>query len=208
MLTICWAAKGGSGTSVVAASLALSSAHDSLLVDLAGDLPLILGLPAPDTPGLHDWLTSDAPVDRLAAIESPVRRDTALVHGGAVARVPIERWRLATAAWATSGRDVIVDAGTRPARRLLEADGCSLLLVTRPCYLSVTKAATFGIRPSGIVLVDEPGRSLRGADIEMSLGAPIVATVPVDPAVARAVDSGLLASRLPTTLRRTTVRAA
>ena len=37
MVTICWAAKGGSGTTVVTAALALSSASPTLLVDLDGD---------------------------------------------------------------------------------------------------------------------------------------------------------------------------
>jgi hypothetical protein len=56
-------------------------------------------------------------------------------------------------------------------------------------------------RPSGIVLVEEPGRALRPRDVEASLGAPVVATVLLDPAIARAVDAGLLLARLPTGFR-------
>ena len=58
------------------------------------------------------------------------------------------------------------------------------------------------LRPTGVVLVDEPSRSLTRADVEAALGVPVVAVVQVDPAVARAVDAGLLASRLPRTLAR------
>ena len=47
-VTVLWAAKGGSGTTVVTASLALSCPTDSLLVDLAGDLP---DRPRPRAPG-------------------------------------------------------------------------------------------------------------------------------------------------------------
>ena len=49
MLLSCWALKGGVGTTVVTAALGLTlnrAGHDVLLVDLAGDLPATLGLPA------------------------------------------------------------------------------------------------------------------------------------------------------------------
>ena len=60
-LTVCWSAKGGSGTTCVAAALALSSTADSLLVDLDGELPAALGVPEPSGQGLSDWFSSDAP---------------------------------------------------------------------------------------------------------------------------------------------------
>ena len=47
------------------------------------------------------------------------------------------------------------------------------------------------------MLVAEPGRALRVPDIERAIGVPVVATISHDPAVARAVDAGLLAARLP-----------
>jgi hypothetical protein len=63
-------------------------------------------------------------------------------------------------------------------------------------------------RPSGVVVVDEPGRALSERDIEAALGAPIVASVSLDPAIARAVDSGLLAARLPSVMGRELTDAA
>jgi hypothetical protein len=57
-------------------------------------------------------------------------------------------------------------------------------------------------RPTGIVLVTEPGRALGARDVERAIGAPVVAEVPYDPAVARAVDAGLLATRLPGSIAR------
>ena len=60
MVTLCWAAKGGSGTTVVAASFALNSTHPSVLVDLDGELPAALGLPEPDRPGVAEWLATDS----------------------------------------------------------------------------------------------------------------------------------------------------
>ena len=44
--------------------------------------------------------------------------------------------------------------------------------------------------------------------VEDYLGAPVVAEVGVEPAVARAVDAGLLATRLPRSLERALGRAA
>src|SRR5690349_10048610 len=48
VLTACWSVKGGSGTTVVAASLvlaALAADRPAVAVDFAGDLPLTLGMP-------------------------------------------------------------------------------------------------------------------------------------------------------------------
>ena len=59
-VTICWSAKGGSGTTVVAAALALAGRAESLLVDLDGELPAVLGLPEPADKASADWLASDA----------------------------------------------------------------------------------------------------------------------------------------------------
>jgi hypothetical protein len=64
------------------------------------------------------------------------------------------------------------------------------------------RAVATRCRPDGVVLVCEPGRSLRGTDVERSVGAPVVASVSVDVAVSRAVDAGLLAARLPRLLQR------
>jgi hypothetical protein len=58
------------------------------------------------------------------------------------------------------------------------------------------------------VLIDEPGRALRARDIECGLGAPVVATVLLDPAIARAVDAGLLLARVPAAFRHAVRLAA
>ena len=63
-VTVCWAAKGGSGTTVVAATIALACPTDSLLVDLDGELPAVLGLPEPAGQGVADWLVVRCPARR------------------------------------------------------------------------------------------------------------------------------------------------
>jgi hypothetical protein len=57
-------------------------------------------------------------------------------------------------------------------------------------------------------LVDEPGRGLGQRDVEHALGVPVEAIVSLDPSVSRAVDAGLLASRLPRVMTRALRRAA
>ena len=76
------------------------------------------------------------------------------------------------------------------------------LLVLRPCYLALRRAVACAVRPSGVVLVAEAGRAITADDVADSLGVPVVAEVVVTDAVARAVDAGLLASRLPRSLLR------
>ena len=49
------------------------------------------------------------------------------------------------------------------------------------------------------MLVVEPGRQLRKRDVEHACGAPVVASVSLDPAISRIVDAGLLTARLPRT---------
>jgi hypothetical protein len=75
-------------------------------------------------------------------------------------------------------------------------------LITRACYLAVRRAVDAREVVDGIVLVEEPGRALGVDDLEAALGASVVSRVLLDPAVARAVDSGLLLAKLPGAFRR------
>jgi hypothetical protein len=201
-VTVCWAAKGGSGTTVVAAGLALTIAPPVLLVDLAGDLPAALGAAVPEGPGVHDWLRSGAGADGICHLAVEVAPGVEVVAAGA-GRVEADhpRWGELATVLAGQPRTVVVDAGTGSPPTALLDERARSLLVTRACYLSLRRAVHHDHRPSGIVLVAEPGRALRAADVEAALGAPVVATLSIDPAVARAVDAGLLAARLPRVIR-------
>jgi hypothetical protein len=105
-------------------------------------------------------------------------------------------------------RPVVVDCGTLPPGEAdalaheVAASASRSLLVLRPCFLALRRAVQSPLRPSGLVLVVEPGRALGPRDIEGVLGVPVVAEVPVDAAVARAVDAGVLGRRLPRHLAR------
>ena len=210
MVTLCWAAKGGSGTTVVAASTALASPRPSLLVDLDGELPAVLGLPEPVRPGVGDWLATDTEASHLHDLLIDIAPTTWLLpwrSGSGLHAVPgDDRWQQ-LASWLQRWADdrsgeVVIDAGTGTPPHPLVDGVDRAVLVTRPCYLSLRRAVREPTRPNGIVLVDEPGRSLRRREIEHALGAPVEAVVTVDPMIARAVDAGLLASRLPRSLGR------
>ena len=56
------------------------------------------------------------------------------------------------------------------------------------------------LRSDGIIVLEETGRALTPTDISTVLKTPIVATIKVDPSVSRAVDAGLLSSRIPAAL--------
>jgi hypothetical protein len=201
MLTVCFAAKGGSGTTVVAAALATTGVGMTVLVDLAGDLPAVLGLDEPDGPGVGDWLVSDAPAGQLDALAIRTGEHLRLVPTGRRIDAASARWA-ELCAWAGEHAHVIVDAGTGEPPAALAAAADRLVLVTRPCYLGLRAAVRLRARATCAVLIAEPGRALSAADVAASIGAPVVATVLLDPAVARAVDAGLLAARLPHAFRR------
>jgi hypothetical protein len=209
MLVACWSVKGGSGTTVVAAALGLALAgrgDGALLADLAGDLPAALGAPEPGGPGLAGWLSAgaDVPPDALGRLEVGVAPGLSLLpSGGPLPDAPSRGEELAVQL-ATDGRPVVVDCGSAPAATAMAvAAGASLsLLVLRPCYLALRRALQAPIEPSAIVLVAEPQRSLQRADVEDVLGLKVRAVVPWRPAVATAVDAGLLCRRLPPSLEK------
>ncbi|MFZ4668661.1 MAG: hypothetical protein ACOYML_05135 [Microthrixaceae bacterium] len=201
-LHVFWGVKGGSGVSVTAAAAALEAAvHErTLLVDLAGDQPAVLGLEEPPGQGVLDWCVADAvTVDALARLEVPVRDGLSLLPSGARRSCPPDRLTDLWTALAVEHRTVVVDAGVLPETPVVP--GGRTLLVIRSCYLALRRASRLRVRPDGVVVVLDPGRALDRRDVGDVVGAPVAAAIGVDPAVARAVDAGVLARRVPPMLR-------
>lgn len=259
MFIACWSAKGGSGTTVVAAGLGLIVSDrdrirvprgrpnpggreesggdlddvvtfalgDTLLVDLAGDLPAVLGMPEPTGPGIAEWLASggEVPPEGLARIELEAAPGLSVIPRGSRPLGHPERAEVLAGLLAGDCRHVIVDCGrvevaedpdlgpsardeAAEVVRVIASSASQSLLVTRACYLSLRRYLRVPIRPSGVVLLREHGRSLSALDVEEICEVPVVAEVAIEPAVARAVDSGLLAQRVPRGLARALLRAA
>jgi hypothetical protein len=199
---VCWAAKGGVGTTVIAAGLAVVAARRSgaaMLVESGGDGTRLFGRePA------HAEPVTALPIDGLRRLE--------LDAGGGVGVVTVPEGlepAALVAALAGEARPVVVDAGLeeRTAARpsvvdALVAVGATALLVTRCCYLALRAAHRSSHHLDGVVVVTEPGRSLNATDVSEALGRPVVAEVPLDPAVARAVDAGVFGARAPRSLLR------
>ena len=214
MVFSCWSAKGGSGTTVVAVALAVLLGRDSdfgsVLVDLDGDGPTVLGVPEPSGPGLSDWLAASPSVGAAAIerLEHSVASGVRLIPRGRRLLASEDRAAMCLEKLVDDERPIVVDVGRvsnaddvedRVRRQFVEAATTSLL-VTRPCFISLRRASALPFRPTGVVLVEEDGRALSRSDVEDVLGVPVVAAVAVEPAVARCIDSGLLAARLPAPL--------
>jgi len=212
VLLALWSPKGGSGTSVVAAALALVAAGrgEVRLADLGGDQPAILGLPPLDVigSGLAEWLSAgpSAPSEWLDEMARPVVPGLSVLPRGpgTVDGAGGE----AGAALAVALRDggvAVLDAGLAghaPAARAAVEVADTALMVIRPCYLALRRAvadARLG-GSQGAILVEEPGRALDAGDVAAVLGLPVVGRFPVRAEIARAVDAGVLRDRLPAPL--------
>jgi CO dehydrogenase nickel-insertion accessory protein CooC1 len=193
MLIVCRSPKGGSGSTVTAAALALllATRHrgGGYVVDLAGDLPAALGLPEPRD-------------SRSCEVNSALQLLPRAQHNGA-SRTPGE-WRDLGNELRSLQGPVVVDAGVVPVDPQFEKAADLRLMVVRPCYLALRRAATMkqaeDNQHNGVLVVNEPSRALTPNDVETVLRVPVRGVIPFDPSVARAVDAGLLAHRVPKVL--------
>lgn len=158
-------ARGGQGTTTVAAALALfaSGARQSILVASEPETAArVLGVAVPAERCVE--VTSRL---RLASILPAAGDDTVVIDGGHL------------------GHGVVAPAGAS-----------HWVVLRGPCYLALASLLEAPVRPDGIILVAETGRSLTAIDASDITGLPVVATVTASPAVARAIDAGILPARI------------
>jgi hypothetical protein len=252
MIYCCWSVKGGSGTSVVAATLALLASRqhpDVLLIDLAGDQANVLATPNNETAidkrntspraelGVFDWLQSKIALDdnALNQLLRPVDDSLQLLPAGYRRSAPIsnDRW-VDLLSYACRWSTVVVDAGSIGAHSIgacrtnatgsdaigtsavgtvaSDTDGLGFepflrgvdqsLLVVRNCYLALRRAPAKMQRTDGVVMVRNSERTIDVSSVAAFLGYPVVAVVPDEPLIGRAVDVGLSGGRLPRSLAR------
>jgi hypothetical protein len=218
MLFALWSPKGGSGTSVLAAACAAALARRGgcRLADLGGDQPAILGLGADPDTGIAEWLATgpDAPADALDRLAVEVAPGLLLIPPGTprllAPPAAAEAGAALGAALQRAELPCVVDAGRAdaPAARMTVELADVSVVVLRGCYLGLRRAvnAPLTARAAGIAFVDEPGRSLGASEVRDVLERPVLTRVPVRPAIARAVDAGVIAVRPPEPLLRAASR--
>ena len=219
MLLALWSPKGGSGTSVFTAACALVLARELgapggvRVSDLDGDQPAIFGLGADPELGLLDWLGAgpEAPTEALDRLLVEVAPGVGLLPRGGTGRVltPVAAAESGAALAVALGDGpvpTLVDCGTadEPATRAVVEVADVAIVVIRGCYLALRRAVRApALGPTaGAVLVEEPGRSLSAHEVADVLDLPVLARVPVKSVVARTVDAGVFAARLPEPLAR------
>lgn len=206
MYTAVYSPKAGVGVTSTTALLALAAAaraEPTLLVDLGGDIPAVLGIDDPTGPGVVQWATtparSDAALARIALDAAP----DLLVAARGTGSFPQSAGPLTEVLHRRAGH-VLVDAG-RPSddfAREVVSRAHQRLLVVRCCYLALRAVAADSLKPTGVIVVRESNRALGLADVESVVDCPVVATIAADPSVARVIDAGLLRARPPRRLLR------
>ncbi len=206
MFTILSSPKGGTGTSVVAASLAIvsSSSSPTLLVDLAGDQAAILGLPQPPI-GLSDWANGMTyrEFDEIISLchDNLYLAPTGTFDFETLNANAWDKFLRALSLKHSEGHNIIVDLGRADIPLALRKIVDTCYLVTRPCYLALRRAVDLETAFSGVIVVNEPDRVLTSRDVESVLKLRCVAEIPYTSEISRRVDSGLLKSRLPMALQ-------
>ena len=197
-----------------ACAIVLAADRGARLVDLDGDQPAVLGLPPsgldPDGPeGARDWLAAGptAPEEALDRLTVEAGPGLGLVPAGHAGRTASgEAGAALGVVLRDDGGAVVADCGRADdaaSRALVEVSDLSVV-VLRPCYLALRRAATDELvrSASGVVVVEEQGRALGTREVADVLGVPVLVSVPVRASIARVVDAGVLVARLPDGLAR------
>ena len=197
-VTVCASPKGGQGCTTIAAALAVLAARSNqptLLLDTRGDAAAILGVsdPAPASTVADAIANAVEPCDRLRVVS---------VTGDQIDADAIS----AISELVAAGHRVIVDTGNdHDVLHRFDPLSPHRLLVTRPCYLALRRAIGVPFVPDHVVLISEHQRCLTERDVSLALALPVT-SVPYAPGIARAIDAGLLAARLPRCLANAIAR--
>ena len=183
-------AKGGVGTTTVAAAVALGLGRDGLPVSLGrygavvdDDLSAVCGLGTTGKPGQEITPNVYLHNEVNLYLSTPPVRAFVTDYGTDLSKVPY-----------------------------LPTNDNYNVLVVRNEYLGLRRAihsehrkeqdGSTRLRFDGFVLVEEEGRALGLREVRDVLGLPHLATIPVTPTIARAVDAGVFVYRLPAEVER------
>jgi hypothetical protein len=216
MLISLWSPKGGAGTSVFVAACGhvLARRRPVRIADLDGDQPAILGLAGEPVPGLGAWLEAgvDAPAAALDRISVPVSSNLTLLPRGLSLPydAPPEVGAALGVVLANDPMCTIADLSTAspPVLRAMVEVSDLAVMVVRDCYVALRAALRDPLLAgaSGVIAMEETGRALGASEIRDVLGAEVLGVVPVRMPIARVIDAGVLASRMPEPLERAAKR--
>ncbi|HCB34308.1 MAG TPA: hypothetical protein DEP66_06210 [Acidimicrobiaceae bacterium] len=179
----------------MAASGAARRRHEVVLVDLTGDVAVAVGVSS-DLPGVADWVSAgELSLGAATALQIDLNDRVRLLPRGSG---ELDPERLATLWSLLSGKPqvAIVDAGRGlEAVALVDDDNVRRLLVVSTCYYAVYRAVRLIGRVDDMIVMADSMRSLTVADVECGVGHGASASLPVDPAIARWADAGLLLDR-------------
>lgn len=184
-------AKGGSGTTITAVAYALSvakaPAQRVLLIDATGtgDCAAALGLAT--GPTLGERVTATPDLDLVRCV--PIHRELLAAVNVAELSDP-------------SYTAVVIDGGLlgSPAEAFT-AD--RWFLVLSGCYLGLRRSVRAELgQCAGAVVIEHPGRAIGAREIDDVLSLRVIARIPARESIARAVDAGVLAARVPDVLAR------
>lgn len=178
MIILFTAAKGGQGTTTLAAMAAVESSRRKNRTLVVDDGPgramaAVLGVVEPD-PGETCFVNEHLDLVVVPEGEFPQRLATSMA----------------------SRYDVVIVDGSWIDAMSMVVD--RRYLVTMPCYVAMkafVRRRPDGVAFDGMVMRNEHGRALTRRDLEKTTDLKVVAEIPTDPMVARAVDAGLLALR-------------
>lgn len=186
MRTVFYTVKGGQGcsTAAVAAALTLSRTQPVDLVGSGVDHRMILGMPT-----------------RYHADEDGRNKPESSAAGW-----DVTLWDGDGPEQADPDRRQVIDAGNLTGRSFPESPTLCVeerILVIRNDYMAIAHAMSAPTQPTGVLLIEEPGRALTRTDVASVLGTSVpLFAVPLDTTVARAVDAGLFSHRLARPLTR------
>lgn len=162
-------ARGGSGTSTVAAVLACQGAIETTVT-----------LTSADPFAMAHLLAVPAPLPGAAVIVTPNLTLT-VEHDQTASVVPDLR---------------IVDGGTLTDTGSGGDEHARYVVLRGPCYLALATLIGRAERNfDGVILLNEPGRAMTANNVAEVTSLPVVATIPVHARVARCIDAGVLTAR-------------
>ncbi len=192
-------AKGGVGTTLVTVMAAARSQHDghqSFIVDLTGDVGVVLDT-RDDVPGVHDLAAGRITGAELAAVVPPLSGGVRVLPQGRPGGGDYDWDRVWSELRERPGRFwVDADSGAGAAQRLRESEIPTVLVVSN-CRAAAAAGRDIAVanQPAAAVVVRNTHRSFSASQAQRMVGVDDAVVIGWDPALNRWADAGILLDR-------------